>query len=332
MRWLIGALASQLRPGPPRNDSAAEAGPAVVEAALGHPQGSAALGGENNSTAGVGRAATPPELAAPSTGPVPHALVSAEPATEPAPDPAIAEAMAYDYTLQYVGVDQQMATPRSPNDPLANRCLASLAGDDVGGMGLGYAGCAHYSKTDDRGRPLGEASTPSPDILFNFFLDGRIRNKLTGLCLRRVLCGDSFIYDLGPCEEQTAVKFSVWKSNFGRLDNLGFLGPPLQGLKTACSMCGPFVLKQKCGTPETSVSCGTRQVPPGWTKKRTMLRPKYEKLDQYTLAFSPSPRSLCGTMVQETAPRDPLDLSAGDPPPWYFFHRYKDGKGSAMAR
>lgn len=243
----------------------------------------------------------------------------------------LAKAMEYDYTLQYTSVDPALLSPLSPNDPFANRCLSSLQRDDVGGVGLGFEKCAHYPKVDDRGRPLTAQTAPNETILFNFFPDGKLRNKATGLCIRRVPCtahtadaAQSMIYDLGACEEESTALFLTWKSTFGRADSTSLIGPPLSATATACGSCGPFLLKQLCGPQNTAISCGLRFSPPGWTKQRKMLRPKYEDTKEFMLSFAPSPRSLCGTKVQETP--EASQFEPDRTPPWYYFHRYKDGE------
>lgn len=260
---------------------------------------------------------------------------AAAPAAGELPEEVV-QAMEYDYTLQYTGVDPELLSPLSPNDPWANRCLAAIGQDEVGGVGLGFDDCAHYPKVDDRGQPLASETSPNETILFNFFPDGKLRNKATGLCIRRVPCtankddaAQSMIYDLGACEEESVALFLTWKAIYGSTDQTSLLGPPLRATSTACGTCGPFLLKQQCGPQNTAISCGIPFVEPGWTQKRTMLRPKYPPVNEFTLSFAPSPRPLCGTMVQQTPAPGPFGQERT--PPWYYFHRYKDGELRKMA-
>lgn len=232
--------------------------------------------------------------------------------------PPLPQPITFDYTVQYVSVDWNTNSPRSPYDPRANRCLQAGPVDDLGGRGLQYGECAHYTGQDERGRPRRTEKKPEPATLWNFFPDGRARNKLVGLCIRRLTCEaegtTSEVYDLGPCEGPTVVTFNVWKARANNVAIEEYVGTPLTGVDDPCNSCGPFLLKQLC-SEETAVSCGRSTVPVGWTKQRVMLRPE-KRFERSTLVFGPTPNPVCGTFVQQ---RGEGML------PWYFFHKYTNG-------
>ena len=78
-----------------------------------------------------------------------------------------------------------------------------------------------------------------------------------------------------------------------------------------------ILLKQICGQKGTS--CG-RHDNAGWTRHQVHIVPP-AKEEAFTIAFSPSPFSICGTRVQQTG--EGTAIGEPDPvPPWYYFHRY----------
>jgi len=265
-------------------------------------------------------------------------LGSQEPAADAGVEQAageVPEVMEYDYTLQFVSLDFDTGSPRSPYDERANRCLLALptdsGGTTTGGIGLGYGHCPHYPATESStGAPVGDTVAPAPDMLWNFFEDGRIRNKRTGWCIRRMECDTESIYDLGPCDQPAAGIFNVWKARSNRADMQEYVGLPLKGVDNPCSLCGPFILKQRCGTEETAMSCNDKTVATGWTKKRVMLKPQSQE-QPYTTSFGPSLKPICGTWVQgqgksnEDLNRFEQAISGDAIPPWYFFHKYENG-------
>ena len=102
--------------------------------------------------------------------------------------------------------------PRSPFNTDADKCLTSLAPDEIGGAGLGYGHCSHYGKTDNRGRPRTSIEKPTNETLFYFFADGRVRNVRTGWCIRRTKCHGHYVYDLGGCDSPLVSKFNLWQA------------------------------------------------------------------------------------------------------------------------
>jgi len=253
---------------------------------------------------------------APAPAPRPAVVVSAEPSGPP-------EAAQYDYEIQYVGLNLESMRPRSPFNTYADRCLVALGADEMGGAGLGYGDCAHYGGMDQQGRPVGSTAKPKDGTIFKLLEDGRLQNKQTGWCVRRVQCHGEYVYDLGDCGQPAVSVFNLWEARSNQADVTDFVGLPLKGVDRICSSCGPYLLKQLCGTKETSASCGSSGKMAGWTKRRVQMAPQQDE-HRYTLQFAPAPRPLCGTRVQQM---QPLDLLADDPvPPWYYFHKYKDGK------
>lgn len=235
------------------------------------------------------------------------------------------DAAALDYQLQYVAVDLESNRPNSPYDPKRDKCLTVIGTDELGGAGLGYGPCAHYGGVDEKGRPTSPTMTPDERSLFTLLPDGRLQNKRTGWCVRRMTCLGDSVYDVGICETAAVSIFNIWKARSNQAELTEFVGFPLAGVEGACSSCGPFLVKQLCGTKETDASCGGVPGVVGWTKQGNHIISKSDS-ERYTLSFSPALNPLCGTMVQQSLPQ-PLDLTGmSDPaPPWYYFHKYKDG-------
>jgi len=252
----------------------------------------------------VNRSADPPKVV----------LQHAEPdEAAPAEEPKITEV----FQLQYVSINFDSGRPRSPFNTDADKCLTSLAPDEIGGAGLGYGHCSHYGKTDNRGRPRTSIEKPTNETLFYFFADGRVRNVRTGWCIRRTKCHGHYVYDLGGCDSPLVSKFNLWQARANRADLREFVGLPPVGVEGPCTQCGPYLMKQVCGQEGTS--CG-RSDHAGWTRHQVHIVPKHED-ESYTLAFAPSPFSLCGTRMQQTG--EGTGIGEPDPvPPWYYFHRY----------
>lgn len=231
----------------------------------------------------------------------------------------------FDYQLQYVALNLKEMRPRSPYNEDADMCITSLGLDELNGAGLGFGKCAHYGDFDETGKPVGSTEKPAAGSLFTLLPDGRLQNKVTGWCVRRVECLGQDVYDLGACEQPAVSVFNLWKARSNQADVVEYMGLPLTGVDGPCSSCGPYMLKQLCGTPETEHSCGSEQSSSvGWTKERIHRVP--EPLEhRYTLAFAPAPRPLCGTKIQQTEP-SPLEGMNDPVPPWYYLHKYKDGK------
>lgn len=242
-----------------------------------------------------------------------------------APDAPAATGAEYEYQLQYVALNLEDMRPRSPYNPKADMCLTSLGVDELGGAGLGFGKCAHYGDMDEAGKPIGSTEKPAEGSLFNLLPDGRLQNKITGWCMRRVKCHSQYVYDLGTCEQPAVSIFNLWKARSNQADVVEYMGLPLTGVDGPCSSCGPYMMKQLCGTAETEASCGSEATSSvGWTRDRVQRLPEPDE-HRYTLAFAPAPRPLCGTRIQQTEP-SPLEGMNDPAPPWYYLHKYKDGK------
>jgi hypothetical protein len=114
---------------------------------------------------------------------------------------------------------------------------------------------------------------------FHFLYDGRIRNQMTGLCIRRMLCGINPVYDLGDCgEDSTTTAWITTKAVANQMNEREFMGSPLVAVvKESCNMCGPYQLLQMCkGVPmKSNWGCADTEIKPGWTKL-PVTRPREE--------------------------------------------------------
>lgn len=185
-------------------------------------------------------------------------------------DPELEKGMKQFYSLQRVGLQKSgIAQPRSPLAEGHQICLTAGPKDSLQGHALLLVPCSDPDLTPDGMNP------PNRSIqdlqAFHFLNNGQIRNKLTGLCIRRMLCGVTPVYDLGPCDEKrTSTTWVVSKAIAGQVSKMQYLGYPLIAVvKDMCNMCGPYQLLQKCkGVPMASNwGCGESSAPnPGWTK------------------------------------------------------------------
>jgi hypothetical protein len=161
---------------------------------------------------------------------------------------------------------------------------------------------------------MGSKDVAANDTLFSLFPDGRLRNQRTGWCVRRVNCAGEKVYDLGPCDGPAVSIFNIWKARANQADLREFVGLPTVGV-TDCNACGPYLLKQICGTKETN--CG-KEASAGWTKSQVHIVQGPEEKPFY-ISFAQSPMSLCGTYMQEI---DSPVVGPNPVPPWYYFHKY----------
>lgn len=236
-----------------------------------------------------------------------------------APDPAMIAAMKKVYTLQFVGL-ANFREIRSPASPAANRCLFTIGEDDIpGGVGLSMMQCPHFGEFDAKGRPTGATKKPDPMQLFEFYPDGRIRNVLTGKCIRRVSCMSSEvkIFDLGACDAESASTFEIHSSRANRADLTQHVGVPLNGVRGGCEACGPFMLQQVCHG-----SCGDDPAPTGWTKQPSSYIDNYDPTGKSGpisyRQMAPNVQALCNSFIRD----DEGSTS------WWYFHKYDDPRTS----
>lgn len=182
--------------------------------------------------------------------------------------PEMAAGMKTFYTMERVGLQTNGVTqPRSPLDKKARMCLTVGPPDHLQGRALQLLGCSDADLTTEG---MNKNESIQGIQAFHFLPDGRIRNMMTGLCIRRMLCGINPVYDLGPCDEdRTAAAWTVTKAIANQIDDTQFLGYPLSAVvKESCNMCGPYQLLQRCkGSPMASNwGCQDTVMKPGWSK------------------------------------------------------------------
>lgn len=182
-------------------------------------------------------------------------------------DPAMAAGMKVFFSIQRVGLQKDGMQPRSPLSRNHRHCLTAGPVDHLKGNALKLMRCSDADLT-----PPGEKVNRNLQDFqaFHFLNNGQIRNKITGLCVRRIMCGLTPVYDLGPCsEEASTTVWTVTKAVANQVGESQFLGYPLYAtVKEMCNMCGPYQLLQKCkDAPLSSTSgCGEQGPPVGWTK------------------------------------------------------------------
>jgi len=236
--------------------------------------------------------------------------------------PAQEEAYLKGYVLQFVGLSTNGIEPRDNMDFHANRCMVSGKPDDTGsgkgggGIGLKFDQCPHFVQKDKYGVPTGDAKKPTPDQMFQFMMDGRVRHVQTGKCLRRVKCGTDpgplgpkrpMVYDLGMCDEKSTIKVQVWTARANLAAKTQGIGNALNGVEGPCLACGPFMMQQVCKGP-----CDMVEVTTGWTKLPAAYLIKKEKTEVDMLRFGPFEDGLCKSYVKD----DEAMAS------WWYFHKY----------
>lgn len=203
-------------------------------------------------------------------------------------DPAMVAGMKMFFTLQYVGVQTRgVPQPRSPLSPEGKKCITAQGRNSLSGYGLKLVRCSDA----DLAPPGMKVDRSIQDLqAFHFLNNGQIRNKMTGLCIRRMLCGLTPVYDLGPCDQdQSATSWLVNKAVANSMEDKQFLGYPLIAIvKDMCNMCGPYQMLQKCkGEPMTGVTGGCHSeesFEPGWTKNPSaFILPKEDTSNSFSV-------------------------------------------------
>jgi hypothetical protein len=234
-------------------------------------------------------------------------------------NPEQEEAYLKGYVLQFVGLANNGVEPRDTMDMHANRCLStgneSEAGEG-GGTALVWGHCPHFVQKDKYGVPTGEAKKPTKNQLFQFTIDGKIRNVATGKCFRRVECGADtgpmgpkrpHVYDMGFCDEKSVVRVQIWESRANQAALTQPLGNALNAVQGTCLACGPFLMQQVCKGP-----CDTIEVTTGWTKLPSAYTIKKESQERSYLRFGPFTDGLCKSYVTDQAAMAS----------WWYFHKY----------
>lgn len=184
------------------------------------------------------------------------------------------------FQLQYVGMqERELAMPRSPMAPKADLCVTAGAPDELDGVALVFTSCA--SKQIHAKELNGEAPKEDPAKteerrqrqLFSFLIDGKIREKTTGFCIRRVVCSSNgqHVYDLGDCLDTSAAVWTIDRAEANLADKLKFMGDPVTAVtRDVCPVfCGPYRMRQHCKGLEVAAGGGCQtnfHSAPGWTK------------------------------------------------------------------
>lgn len=158
-------------------------------------------------------------------------------------------------------------------------CLtAANRKDAVGGVGLHFQTCESSLPTFAT-RPTNNSDAALKRAQ-EFKLDptGKITTASGTQCIRRVRCGERYLFDLGGCSGPGyTATFEVRKPAANSMDHLVTLGLPLQAVQMqGCVTCGPYLLLERClargvSSPSGGGSgCGgSWQGPLGYTKWST---------------------------------------------------------------
>mmetsp|Transcript_31119 Transcript_31119/g.89987 ORF Transcript_31119/g.89987 Transcript_31119/m.89987 type:complete len:309 (-) Transcript_31119:101-1027(-) len=147
--------------------------------------------------------------------------------------------------------------------------------DRVGGFGMRLQPCESSFDTFGATVPNNKSPELRQQQLFVLGADGSILSAGTWLCVRRVRCGDRFLYDLGRCDGPGYVAiYEVDRAAAASVDHLMPLGTLAQAVKMeSCINCGAYILKERCLTrgeryPSShGRTCGEHwQGKPGFTK------------------------------------------------------------------
>lgn len=210
---------------------------------------------------------------------------SAEPVTEDTK-----EQLETFFQLQFVGMQEtELAMPRSPMSANANHCVTAGTQDEMDGVSLVMTHCeskqiANKMLNGDPGPQTDEEKKDAEDRrgrqLFSFLIDGKIREKSTGLCIRRALCDDNrHAYDLGDCLDAAAAVWKVDRAEANSAAKLKYMGTPITAVtRDVCPVfCGPYRLRQHCKGVEVGAGGGCMtnfHAAPGWTKLPSQYVPK----------------------------------------------------------
>lgn len=175
------------------------------------------------------------------------------------------------FQLQYVGIQQDgLEQPRSPMDggSLDGGCLTAGVMDGLAGVSLEFKECQDPNAAST-GDLVADALRESQK--FSLELDGRIRSRMTGFCVRLVTCEGKDMFDLGTCESSETVVFQVEKAQADDIDHLALLGNPGQAVaRELCSVCGAYRLTYRCrgkALPGRGAGCNKEyHAAPGWSK------------------------------------------------------------------
>jgi len=159
-------------------------------------------------------------------------------------------------------------------------CLTATDKENrVGGLGLRLQPCDN--SFDTFGSKVPNNTSPELRAAQTFVLDpsGTVQSLGKWLCIRRMRCGNKFLYDLGRCDGPGySAVFQVDSPLSSSIDNLSPLGHLFHAVKRQrCITCGPYVLKERCLTrgekfpsAQEANTCGEMwQAKPGWSRMPT---------------------------------------------------------------
>merc|ERR1719199_561744 len=150
------------------------------------------------------------------------------------------------FLLQRVGLQTDGALmPRSPLSPNARQCLTVIGQDDLSGNGLEMKPCQDPNIAADPTTKISNSLREAQK--FSLEMDGRIRSKVTGLCIRRMDCDGRKMFDVGKCDTQQVATFVVKKAQMNHLDHLSQMGFPSSAVAAEqCEICGAYMLTYRC--------------------------------------------------------------------------------------
>lgn len=181
-------------------------------------------------------------------------------AAQPTAPPASA-----DSTRFFLQRAQRGTTSEAPT------CLTAGLEDRAGGVSL-------YWHTCQDGHAAPWALDPAVREAQFFLLEpgGQLRANATRLCVRRALCGQQPVYDLGKCDGPGRIsEFLAWRSQQDGPWRPRLLGYPWEAVeRDHCDFCGPYLLVERCrseggtsGTSSRAGGCGQDwRAAAGWTK------------------------------------------------------------------
>lgn len=174
------------------------------------------------------------------------------------------------YYLQRAGLQKEgIPMPRSPRNVLANMCLTAGKPDNVDGLGLYWHTCQ-----------VNLVAPHIPDLKiqeaqqFSLATGGQILGKGINLCVRRMECKGSHVYDLGPCDGPGRIsQFMVTREaqhDASQYVPVGTLAKVVD-YDRCQSLCGPYIVLERCrseGGPRNGArGCGHNyKGDPGWTR------------------------------------------------------------------
>jgi len=173
--------------------------------------------------------------------------------------------------IQVLGLESQPRTPFDPN----SRCLqAGVPVTSLDGIPVSFEKC----QSVDLGM-LNVDTEVRERQQWYFDKKGSFHSrKYEGRCLRRTLCRDQFVYDLGACDDENVAVFQVAIDSGNTVKNIG---RPLQALAhdgNECKICGAYRVTQFCkdGKVQGSGLCmydSDKEKQVGWTNQRSQFIP-----------------------------------------------------------